>query len=47
VRLHEPIEGWPMGLQLILVDLEKERDPGEALRRVATGASELNTFLPT
>jgi LuxR family maltose regulon positive regulatory protein len=45
VRLHELIEGWPMGLQLILVDLEKERDPGEALRRVATGASELNTLL--
>ena len=25
VRLHERVEGWPMGLQLALVDLERTR----------------------
>jgi LuxR family maltose regulon positive regulatory protein len=39
-RVHERVEGWPMGLQLLLVDVEKEADRVNALRRVAaTGGS--------
>ena len=44
VRLHERIEGWPMGLQLLLADLEREPDPGVLLRRVAAGTEELESL---
>ena len=43
-RVHERVEGWPMGLQLLLVDVERERDPAEALRRIATSATGLSTL---
>ena len=43
-RVHERVEGWPMGLQLLLVDVERERNPAEALRRVATSATGLRTL---
>jgi LuxR family maltose regulon positive regulatory protein len=44
VRVHERVEGWPMGLQLLLVDVERQRDPGEALRRIATSATGLRSL---
>lgn len=44
VRLHELSEGWPMGLSLLLVDLERERDPAGSLRRAATSASGLKSL---
>jgi LuxR family maltose regulon positive regulatory protein len=44
VRLHERVEGWPMGLQLLLADLEREPDPGASLRRVAAGRMDLGSF---
>jgi LuxR family maltose regulon positive regulatory protein len=44
VRVHERIEGWPMGLQLLLVDVEKEADPVAALRRVAASGSGLDNL---
>jgi LuxR family maltose regulon positive regulatory protein len=43
-RVHERVEGWPMGLQLLLVDVERERDPADALRRVATSGTGLRTL---
>jgi LuxR family transcriptional regulator, maltose regulon positive regulatory protein len=43
-RVHERVEGWPMGLQLLLVDVEREGDPAEALRRAATSATGLRTL---
>ena len=43
-RVHERIEGWPMGLQLLLVDVEKEADRVNALRRVAATGGKLNTL---
>ena len=43
-RVHERVEGWPMGLQLLLVDVEKEADPVNALRRVAATGSGLDTL---
>ncbi|HUL65163.1 MAG TPA: LuxR C-terminal-related transcriptional regulator [Burkholderiaceae bacterium] len=42
VRLHERIEGWPMGLQLALVDVEKESDPALALRRIACSGARID-----
>ena len=43
-RVHERVEGWPMGLQLVLVYVEKEADPIRALRRVATTGSGLDSL---
>jgi LuxR family maltose regulon positive regulatory protein len=43
-RMHERVEGWPMGLQLVLVDVENEPDPVAALRRVAATGSGLDTL---
>jgi LuxR family maltose regulon positive regulatory protein len=43
-RVHECVEGWPMGLQLLMVDVESEGDPAEALRRAATTATGLKTL---
>jgi LuxR family maltose regulon positive regulatory protein len=43
-RVHERIEGWPMGLQLVLVDIEKASDPVAALRRVAETGSGLDSL---
>ena len=43
-RVHERVEGWPMGLQLLLVDVEKEADPVNALRRIAATGSGLDTL---
>lgn len=41
-RVHERVEGWPMGLQLVLVNVENEADPIGALRRVAAAGSGLD-----
>lgn len=43
-RLHERVEGWPMGLQMLLVDVEREGDVSAALRRAATSATGLDTL---
>jgi LuxR family maltose regulon positive regulatory protein len=43
-RVHERVEGWPMGLQLLLVDVEKEANPVAALRRVAATGSGLESL---
>ena len=43
-RVHERVEGWPMGLQLVLVDVENEPDPVAALRRVAASGSGLDSL---
>jgi len=43
-RVHERVEGWPMGLQLVLVYVEKEADPIGALRRVAATGSGLDSL---
>jgi LuxR family maltose regulon positive regulatory protein len=43
-RVHDRAEGWPMGLQLVLLDLEKEPDPIAALRRFAASGSGLETL---
>lgn len=43
-RVHERVEGWPMGLQLVLAYVEKEADPIRALRRVATAGSGLDSL---
>jgi LuxR family maltose regulon positive regulatory protein len=43
-RVHERVEGWPMGLQLVLVNVEKESDPVAALRRVAATGSGLQSL---
>jgi LuxR family maltose regulon positive regulatory protein len=43
-RVHERVEGWPMGLQLLLIDVEKEADPVAALRRAAATGSGLDTL---
>jgi LuxR family maltose regulon positive regulatory protein len=43
-RIHERVEGWPMGLQLVLVNVEKEADPVAALRRLAATGSGLESL---
>jgi LuxR family maltose regulon positive regulatory protein len=43
-RVHERVEGWPMGLQLVLVDVEKQADAVAALRRVAATGTGLETL---
>lgn len=43
-RVHERVEGWPMGLQLVLVYVEKEANPIGALRRVAATGSGLDSL---
>jgi LuxR family maltose regulon positive regulatory protein len=43
-RVHERVEGWPMGLQFVLVDIEKASDPVAALRRVAETGSGLDSL---
>ena len=43
-RVHERVEGWPMGLQLVLVNVENEAHPIDALRRVAAAGSGLETL---
>jgi LuxR family transcriptional regulator, maltose regulon positive regulatory protein len=42
--VQERVEGWPMGLQLVLAYVEKEADPIRALRRVATAGSGLDSL---
>lgn len=43
-RVHDRIEGWPMGLQLMLINVEREADPVAALRRAAATGSGLDTL---
>jgi len=43
-RVHERVEGWPMGLQLMLINVEKEANPVDALRRAAATGSGLDTL---
>src|SRR5690349_25080984 len=42
-RVHEAVEGWPMGLQLLLGGLEKEPDAVQALREVKSTGPRLHT----
>ncbi|PWR18326.1 LuxR C-terminal-related transcriptional regulator [Zavarzinia compransoris] len=44
-RLHERADGWPLGLQIILADLERSDDPHTALKGLTIGSATLDQHL--
>lgn len=44
VRLHERVEGWPLGLQLAIASLEKSADPERAIESLAVGADDIEHY---
>lgn len=44
LRLHERVEGWPLGLQLAIASLEKSASPERAIEALAAGSEDIERY---
>jgi LuxR family maltose regulon positive regulatory protein len=44
VRLHDAVEGWPLGLQLAIAAIEHEADPAAAIARLSARRGHLQDY---